>query len=58
MKSSFVVGNRYRVYGETFKTIRVISRTAKTVTVQAGREKLSLRVKVNPYHEPENVGVE
>lgn len=58
MDSKFVVGHQYRVYGETFKMFRVVSRTARTITVRIGGSNVVLHVKVNPYHEPENVGVE
>ena len=54
----FEVGRRYEVHFESFKTFRVLSRTKSSIKVRAGHDQMTLRIKLNPYREEENEGVE
>ena len=58
IKNTFEVGCRYEVQYEAFKTFRVLSRTKSSIKVRAGHDQMTLRIKLNPYREEENEGVE
>ena len=58
MSNVFEVGKRYEVQYEPFKTFRVLSRTKASIKVRAGHDTMTLRIKLNPYREEENEGVE